>query len=157
MKDYLKLELSRRFVLKGGSASALVLAGMTLASENALADAKLATEAVKKIAGNKTPIQGKIKITAPQIADTGNSVPFSVAIDSPMTAGNHVKSVHIFSDGNPRPEVASFHFKPGSIAKVSTRMRMSKTQNIIVVAELNNGEIYLNKAKVKVTIGGCGG
>ena len=112
---------------------------------------------MKKIAGNKTPTQGKIEITAPQIADNGNTVPFSVAIDSPMTAGNHVKSVHIFADGNPRPEVASFHFKPGSIAKVSTRMRMSKTQNIIAVAELNNGEIYSNKVKVKVTIGGCGG
>ena len=30
-------------------------------------------------------------------------------------------------------------------------------QNVIAVAEMSNGEVYMSKAEVKVTIGGCGG
>ena len=157
MKDDLESKLSRRSLLKQSSALALVLAGSTIISRNVEADSKLTSEAIKKIVGTKTLTQGKVSISAPQIAENGNTVPFSIEIDSPMTTADHVKSVHVFADGNPRPEVASFHFRPGSVAKVSSRMRMIKTQNIIAVAETSGGSIYSNKVKVKVTIGGCGG
>jgi predicted secreted protein len=36
-------------------------------------------------------------------------------------------------------------------------MRLSKTQNIYLLAEYNNGNFAMTKSKVKVTIGGCGG
>ena len=85
-------------------------------------------------------------------------VPITVSIDSPMTAEDYVKSVHIFADGNPRPDVASFHFTPAcGVATCSTRIRLAKTQNIVAVAEMSNGDVYMAKSEVKVTIGGCGG
>ena len=75
-----------------------------------------------------------------------------------MTKDDHVKAVHLFAEGNPAPEVASFHFTPScGKAAVSTRMRMRGTQNIVAVAEMSNGEVYMAKKLVKVTIGGCGG
>ena len=43
------------------------------------------------------------------------------------------------------------------MAKASTRIRLIKTQNVVAVAEMSDGKIYMAKAEVKVTIGGCGG
>jgi sulfur-oxidizing protein SoxY len=39
----------------------------------------------------------------------------------------------------------------------STRMRLAKTQNIVVLAEMSDGSFKTAKQTVKVTIGGCGG
>ena len=57
-----------------------------------------------------------------------------------------------------RPDVAKFNFTPAMGAcGATTRMRLSKTQNVIVLAEMNNGLFAKADTKVKVTIGGCGG
>ena len=94
----------------------------------------------------------------PQIAENGNTVPLSIEVESPMSNSDHVKAVHIFAEGNPAPEVASFHFSPANgIAKASVRIRLAQTQNVIAVAELSDGSILQATTEVKVTIGGCGG
>jgi sulfur-oxidizing protein SoxY len=36
-------------------------------------------------------------------------------------------------------------------------MRLGRTQDIVSVAELSNGQFLVSKRNVKVTIGGCGG
>ncbi|MDD9922190.1 MAG: thiosulfate oxidation carrier protein SoxY, partial [Boseongicola sp.] len=88
--------------------------------------------AMKKLIGDKKPKSGRIKMDMPQIAENGSTVPMSIEVDSPMTKDDYVKSLHVFAELNPRPDVASFHFTPQSgVAFVSTRMRMSKTQNIV--------------------------
>ncbi|MDD9923324.1 MAG: thiosulfate oxidation carrier protein SoxY, partial [Boseongicola sp.] len=59
---------------------------------------------------------------------------------------------------NPRPAVAAIHLTPQSgVAFVATRMRMAKTQDIVAFAEMSNGDVFMAKTEVKVTIGGCGG
>ena len=94
----------------------------------------------------------------PQIAENGNTVPLTIEIDSPMSDADHVKSVHIFAEGNPLPDVASIHFTPRcGVARASTRMRLAGTQNVVAVAELSDGRVVGAKTEVKVTIGGCGG
>jgi sulfur-oxidizing protein SoxY len=66
--------------------------------------------------------------------------------------------VHLYADGNPNPDVASFHFTEMSgKADVSTRIRLAKTQNVVAVAEMGDGSFMMAKAEIKVTIGGCGG
>ena len=93
-----------------------------------------------------------------EIAENGNTVPFSVSAESPMTEADHVKALHIISTGNPQADIAVFTFSPQSgKAGVSSRMRLAKTQEIIVVAELSDGKFLIGKRTVKVTIGGCGG
>lgn len=147
--------LSRREILLAG---ALALAGVTLVSRQVLASSAQLDEAMKALIGDAMPQEGRISLEVPQIAENGNTVPLKIEVDSPMTAEDHVKAVHIFAEGNPLPNVASFHFTPAcGEAVCATRIRLAKTQNVVAVAEMSNGEVYMSKAEVKVTIGGCGG
>jgi sulfur-oxidizing protein SoxY len=99
-----------------------------------------------------------ITLDLPEIAENGNAVKVAFDIDSPMTADNYVKAVHILADGNPEPDVATFNFSPHMGAcYASTRMRLSKTQNVHVIAAFSDGSFGNASALVKVTIGGCGG
>ncbi|MEZ5856032.1 MAG: thiosulfate oxidation carrier protein SoxY [Hyphomicrobiaceae bacterium] len=124
----------------------------------ALADAKMVGDEVKKLFGDKPVKDGKIKLDLPSIAENGLVVPLSFEVESPMTPTDYVKSVHFFAEGNPNPLVAAFTFTPLSPkAAASIRIRLAKTQNVVAVAELSNGEIWRAVKEVKVTIGGCGG
>lgn len=153
-----ELSLTRRQALKGASAFALTLVAMGLLAPEAAADAKLVEAAMKKLVGDAKPTEGKIKLDLPQIAENGNTVPVAFEVESPMTKDNYVKAVHLFADGNPAADVASFHFTPQcGLAKASTRIRLAGTQNIVAVAEMSDKSVYMVKQQVKVTIGGCGG
>ena len=150
--------VSRRDVIKFGSAGVIVGINVALLPGLAAADAKAVEAEIAKIVGGKKIVTGKITLDLPQIAENGNTVPVGVSVESPMTENDYVKSVHLFADKNPRPEVATLYFNPASgKASASTRMRMIKTQNVVAVAEMSNGSVYMAKTEVKVTIGGCGG
>ena len=99
-----------------------------------------------------------IMLDLPEIAENGNAVKVAFDITSPMTADNYVKAVHILADGNPEPDVATFNFSPAlGACYATTRMRLSKTQNVHVIAAFSDGSFGKASAVVKVTIGGCGG
>jgi sulfur-oxidizing protein SoxY len=115
-------------------------------------------DALKKIMGEAPTGTVGIAIELPEIAENGNTVPFTLTVDSPMTESDFVKAVHVISSGNPQPGVATFTFSPLSgKASVSGRMRLGRTQEVIAVAALSNGIFLMTKRTVKVTIGGCGG
>lgn len=143
--------------------SALGLIGGALAvsaiPQTAYADAAAAAARVKEISGGAgASASDSITLDLPEIAENGNAVKVAFSIDSPMTDGDHIKAVHVLADGNPVPDVASFNFSPACGAcEASTRMRLAKTQNIIVVAEKSDGTFHMAESTVKVTIGGCGG
>ena len=117
-----------------------------------------AEEAIKKFTGGKTPVQGKVKLDLPEIAENGNTVPMTVTVESPMTEQSHVTDVLIVADENPRSGVVTFHFSPASgVAEANTRIRLAATQDVIAVAKMNDGSLFMASKQVKVTIGGCGG
>ena len=117
-----------------------------------------AEDAIKKFTGGKTPVQGKIKLDLPEIAENGNTVPMTVTVESPMTEQSHVTDVLIVADENPRSGVVTFHFSPASgVAEANTRIRLAATQDVIAVAKMNDGSVFMTSKQVKVTIGGCGG
>jgi len=148
------MNINRRKLLCGS----LGLSASVVFGSKAFADAAGVDAAIKAIAGDATPGEGKITLKAPEIAENGNSVPIAVSVDSPMTADSYVESVTIFADGNPNPEVVTFNFTPASgEAYASTRMRLAKTQNVVAVAKMNDGTVFTDTSNVKVTIGGCGG
>ncbi len=148
--------LSRRQMIV--TVSAATFAAMVLPAGGALAGAAEVDAYIKKIVGDRKEKTGGINLDLPEIAENGSTVPLTVSMDSPMTKADHIKSIHFFADGNPNPEIASFHFTPRSgKAKASIRMRLAKTQNIVAVAEKSDGSVHVSKAQVKVTIGGCGG
>ena len=146
---------SRREALQLAAAAA---AAATIAPSLAQADAKSVEAEIKKLYDGKTFGSGKLKLDVPQIAENGLVVPLAIDVESPMSATDYVKSVHVFADGNPQPGVLSYSFTPDcGRASAAARMRLATTQNIIAIAEMSDGKLFMAKSEVKVTIGGCGG
>jgi len=154
MTEILK-SVSRRQVMIGAGAG---IAAVALMPAVAFATPDKVAEEIKKLYGDKALKDGKIKLDLPSIAENGLVVPLNFEVESPMTATDYVKAVHLFADGNPSVGLASFKFSPmAPKAAAQIRIRLAKTQNIVAVAEMSNGDLYTTKKEVKVTIGGCGG
>lgn len=148
--------VNRRQALALGAGSAAA-AALGWSVSPALAETNGFEAVIDQFTGGRTPAEGKIKLDLPQIADDGSAVPMTITVDSPMTEEAHVTDVLVVAPGNPRPEVAIFHFSPATgVADVSTRIRMAQTQDIIAVAKMNDGSVFMAKKEVKVTVGGCG-
>jgi sulfur-oxidizing protein SoxY len=150
--------VSRRAVLFG--AAATVIGGVTT-PQTVGADEQTETSqfsaAYKSFSAGRTVVDGPVVLELPELAENGNMVPFTVRVDSPMTPDDHVKTLTLFSTGNPQPIIASFAFSPQSgAARVSGRLRLARTQDLIAVAELNSGVLIKGTTKVAVNIGGCG-
>lgn len=149
--------LHRRTFLLGSGAVALLV---PLLSSGALAQSSTQSweDAVKKIVGDSKPVDGRVTFELPEIAENGNTVPFTVSVDSPMTEQEYVKAIHVIATGNPQPGIATFHFTPLSgRASASSRLRLARTQDVVGLAELSDGKFLMSRRSVKVTIGGCGG
>ncbi|MDP2355006.1 MAG: thiosulfate oxidation carrier protein SoxY [Beijerinckiaceae bacterium] len=144
----------RQFLRTAGIAAVAAIIAPRMAGAS---PADVAAE-IKKLYGDKKIESGRIKLDVPQIAENGLVVPINVEVESPMTAADYVRSVHVFAEKNPLPGVISYKFTPeAGKAAASTRMRLAGTQDIVVVAEMSTGQIFSTRAEVKVTIGGCGG
>jgi sulfur-oxidizing protein SoxY len=159
MTQRLEIEVVGRRTFLIGAGASLAIATF-LANLPALAQEPVRSidEALKKVLGDATATESGITLEIPEIAENGNTVPFALTVDSPMTAESYVKTLHIFATGNPQVGVASYNFTPASgKAAVSSRMRLARTQDTIAIAALSDGKFLLGKRNVKVTIGGCGG
>ncbi len=152
----LQVLIDRRTLLLSSAGAAAILA---LLPDGAHAqDAQALDASIRKAIGDAKPVEGRITLTLPEIAENGNTVPFEFVVQSPMTDADYVKAVHVFAPGNPQPEVATFLFTAASgKAAVNSRMRLAKTQDIVALAEMSDGTVFMTKRIVKVTIGGCGG
>ena len=105
-----------------------------------------------------TPKEGKIVLKAPEIAENGNAVPVTISVESDMTEQSYVKALYVAADGNPAPGVVTYEFTPlAGKAEVQFRVRLAQTENLMAVAEMNDGTLYAARREIKVTIGGCGG
>jgi sulfur-oxidizing protein SoxY len=150
-------ELNRRRVLLAATSlgAAALLAQFVARPASATPDA---AKALLQSLAKGEPKDGRITLKAPEIAENGNAVPVTVSVDSPMTAQDYVKAIHVVADGNPNPGVASFMLTPLSgKAEVQLRVRMASTQKIVALAEMSDGSLWTLAREVKVTIGGCGG
>ena len=133
-------------------------AGYLMSSKIVFAGKEQVLKRIDEITKGKGAKELDIFLDLPEIAENGNQVKVNFEIESEMTEGNHIKNVYILADGNPAPDVAKFSFTPDmGMCSATTRIRLSKTQNVVLVAENNKNEYFMTKSKVKVTIGGCGG
>ncbi|WP_306027365.1 thiosulfate oxidation carrier protein SoxY [Stappia sp. MMSF_3263] len=150
------MTITRRQALAlGAGAAVLTAAGLP---SLAFADDAKVQAAIDAFSGGAAPETGTVSLTAPEIAENGNTVPIGVSVESPMTEADHVTAVILLAAGNPQPGVATFHFSPMSgAAEATTRMRLAKTQDVIALAKTSTGKVYMDRKSVKVTIGGCGG
>lgn len=147
----------RDFVLGAGAATlCTALLGATALADTAERSAAF-DAALSELLGNATPTSGGIEMDLPEAVENGDYVPLALAVNSPMTPENHVKAIHLLSTANPRAHVATFRFTLLSgKARVTSRMRLAKTQEVVAVAELSDGSFLMSQRKVDVEIGGCG-
>ena len=151
MKRQKMIMISRRdvmYLLGGGASTALF-------SNYALAKPNLALKRIKEISKNNVE-EIDLFLDVPEIAENGNQVKVSFDIDSPMTNNDFVKTVYLLADGNPAPNVAKFSFSTdmGACA-ATTRMRLSKTQNVYLLAEYNNGKFAPEQVCIVFSIVHC--
>lgn len=151
--------LNRRDILSlfaALAAAGLPLGGLIGSARAAPRDAR---KYLAGITGGIKPKKGRITITLPRVTDQGYFVPLRVAVESPMSEVDYVKAIHIVAERNPTPAVASFYLSRAiGKAEVSTRIRLIKTQVVVVLAEMSDGSLFLGKARCKISTGagGCG-
>ena len=148
------LRLNRREALATGAGA--FAAGLGLAAAPAVALNNYADE-IKKFTGGKASVEGRIKIELPELAENGNTVPLSVAVDGPIAGDAHVQEILVLAPANPNAKVIRFRFSPASVPEASTRIRLAETQDVFAVAKLSDGTFLQASRQIKVTIGGCGG
>jgi sulfur-oxidizing protein SoxY len=111
---------------------------------------------IAKIAGGRAVEAGRVQLEIPPLADNGHSVPLKIVVESPMTAADHVRSITLLSERNPRPLMATYHLGPRSgKAVVATRVRLNGTQRLVALAQLSDGSVWSGSAEVVVTESAC--
>jgi len=133
-----------------GAAGALAFPG------TALAQADFLDPLVRSLAGGAPLRRGKVTLVLPQLADNGNSVPIRITVDSPMTPADHVKSIHLYSERNPVPNMANFYLGPrAGKAEINSRVRLAGSQRVTAVAKLSDGTFWYDAAPIVVTLSAC--
>lgn len=148
------MKSTRRHLLTAGSAGVFTVLLQPWAAQ-ARPSAAL-QNAIDRFAGGAPVQTGRVMLAVDAVVENGNTVPVSVAVQSPMTAEQHVRRIAIFTELNPQPEVAVFHLFPASgLAQVSTRMRMASSQNVIALAQMNDGSVWQHRVAVSVALAAC--
>jgi sulfur-oxidizing protein SoxY len=112
--------------------------------------------AVKRVVGGATVTPGRVKLDLPPLSENGHAVPLAVSVESPMTASDHVRAIHVFTEKNPQPDVATFRMGPrAGRASVQTRIRLADTQTVLAIAEMSDGSFWSARADVVVTLAAC--
>jgi sulfur-oxidizing protein SoxY len=146
-----EIHLSRRSTLLAGAGvlSALIVrpAGATPATMQA---------AIGEFTGGAEIKQGRVTLDIPPLVENGNSVPLTITVDSPMTETDFVKAIAVFNEKNPQPNVGTYHLNARSgRARVSTRIRLGDSQNIVAVAQFSDGSLWSGSAELIVTLPAC--
>jgi len=141
----------RRFLaVAGGLALAPILVPSARATPATMA------AAIREVVGEAEVREGKVTLELPPLVENGNAVPMTVAVESPMTAAEHVKRIHVFNEKNPQPYIATFHLGPrAGKAKISTRVRLADSQTVVAIAELSDGSFWSASADMIVTLAAC--
>jgi sulfur-oxidizing protein SoxY len=112
--------------------------------------------AIHKVIGESPVRKGRVALDIPPLVENGNTIAMSVAVESPMTATDYVKAIHVFNEKNPQPDVISVQLGPrAGKANFSTRIRLADSQNVIAIAEMSDGSLWSDSVEVIVTIAAC--
>jgi len=115
-----------------------------------------ADEAIQKIAGNAKIQEGRVTLTIPPLIENGNLVVLKVSVDSPMTANDYVKTIHVIAEGNPLPNIFTAYLTPRSgTANITTRVRLADSQRVWAIVQMSNGSFWQGSAETLVTLSAC--
>ena len=145
----------RRFLGLAGSA-AVVGAVPIVTLRPAEATPAMLASAIRNVVGEAEVRMGKVKLDIPPLVENGNTVPMTVSVSNPMTSDDYVRSIHVFNEKNPQPNIGNFYLGPrAGRAQVSTRIRLADSQKIVAIARLSDGSFWSVSADVVVTLAAC--
>ena len=145
----------RRFMALAGCAVASPALAQLPPNIEAIRRAAL-EEAIRRATGGAEVRRGRVSLDLPPLIDNGNSVPLSVRVDSPMTAADHVKSIHVFTEKNPQPSVLEAYLGPrAGRAQVSTRARIADSGRVVAIAAMSDGSYWSDTVSVVVILSAC--
>lgn len=96
-----------------------------------------------------------VSLEAPYRAEDAALVPITVRLAMPSGDRRHIAKLSIVIDKNPVPLAATFELGANAgVDTISTRVRVNEYTKIHVVAEANDGTLYMTEKFVKAA-GGC--
>src|SRR6266702_7171129 len=101
----------RQFLSLAGGAAVLAAVPIVTLRPAEATPAMLAT-AIRNVVGEAVVRTGKVKLDVPPLVENGNTVPMTVSVSNPMTSDDYVKSIHVFNEKNPQPNVGNFYLGP---------------------------------------------
>ena len=104
-----------------------------------------------RLFGARRPAVGDFELDVSQVVENGNSVAVRLAADPDDAPA----AFHLFAPRNPEPWAATARFGPDALPEISTRLRLSMTQNVTAVAEWADGRLAQKEVSVLVTLGAC--
>jgi sulfur-oxidizing protein SoxY len=147
--------VTRRDILRTGAATGAAI-GTLLLVRPVLAKPADMEAAIRAFIGTAPVSSGKVELVLPALVENGNSVPLTVNVAHWMEPNDYVKTIAIFNEKNPQPNVAIFHLTPrAGRATVSTRIRLGDSQKLTAIAQLNDGSFWSDEAEVIVTLPAC--
>jgi sulfur-oxidizing protein SoxY len=145
----------RAFLGLAGSAAAISVVPIVTVRPAAATPETMAA-AIRNVVGAAAVRTGKVKLEVPPLVENGNTVPMTVSVASAMTPEDHVKSIHVFNEKNPQPNIGNFYLGPqAGRAQISTRIRLADSQKIIAIARLSDDSFWSVNADVVVTLAAC--
>ena len=141
----------RRFLIAGAGTAASVIAPAIWVPASATPEA--VKEAMREVLGDAVPKPGRVTLEIPVLVENGNSVAMAVSCDG---LPGEVKSIHVFAEGNPLPNVIHVQFGPRiGRPRIATRIRLATSQTVIAVARLSDGSCWSDSVELLVTLAAC--
>jgi sulfur-oxidizing protein SoxY len=146
----------RRFLIASAAFAGGVGLAPSLTVKPASATPETMRAAIKQVVGEAPLRKGMVKIDLPPLVENGNAVSLTVSAESPMTATDYVRAIHVFTEKNPQPNVMGVHLGPrAGRASVATRIRLADSQKVIAIAEMSDGSFWSDEIDVIVTLAAC--
>ena len=140
----------RQFLAATGGAAAALMVRPAQATPASMA------AAIRQVVAEASVKPGRVKLELPPLVENGNTVAMAVTVDSPMTANDHVKAIHVFTEKNPQPNVISAKLGPrAGKAEIQTRVRLADTETVVAICEMSDGSFWSNTVDVIITLGAC--
>lgn len=108
--------------------------------------------AIRAHTGGAPLIDGRVEIGIAELVENGNTVPVSLRVGGEGA----LRSLALFTERNPLPEVAVFHFSARTPRhEVNTRIRLATSQALVAVATGTDGRCWQRRVEVLVTLAAC--
>lgn len=93
---------------------------------------------------------GEVQLDIAPLIENGNAVPVTLSTRQP------VKVLALFNELNPQREVLQAQLRPNPAgARLSTRIRLATSQQLVAVAQATDGRWWEHRVDVIVTLAAC--